>query len=117
VVSGVVSGCKNDSRGIDHHAYRPLSAPFANCPSSRPRCEWTRSSEVSGAPGAPRKGEWKIRVPVARFDEFQAAVVTLGELQKTTIASQGRHRLSTDLPCPNRRVTMELASNRRAAVV
>src|SRR5262249_137166 len=46
------------------------------------------NSDVSGTPGQPRTGEWKIRVPVERFDDFQAAVITLGELHKTGIDSQ-----------------------------
>jgi SAM-dependent methyltransferase len=37
-------------------------------------------AEVTGAPGEPRSGKWKVRVPVARFDAFLEAVVALGEL-------------------------------------
>src|SRR5262245_12303873 len=46
------------------------------------------SSDVTGAPGVPRVGEWKLRVPVERFEPFQTAVTKLGELQKTNIDSQ-----------------------------
>ncbi|MCI0455940.1 MAG: DUF4349 domain-containing protein [Gemmataceae bacterium] len=45
-------------------------------------------SEDRGAPGAPRYGEWKIRVPVAQFKTFREAVVKLGELQSSNLDSQ-----------------------------
>jgi Domain of unknown function (DUF4349) len=45
-------------------------------------------SEIRGSPGMPRSGEWKVRVPVDRFEDFQAAVAKLGELQTSNIDSQ-----------------------------
>jgi hypothetical protein len=45
-------------------------------------------SEDRGTPGTPRYGEWKIRVPVAKFKAFQEAVVKLGELQSSILDSQ-----------------------------
>lgn len=41
------------------------------------------SQDVSGATGAPRQGTWKVRVPVAAFDDFLTDVSRLGELQTT----------------------------------
>lgn len=45
-------------------------------------------SDVSGAPGSPRTGEWKLRVPSRRFDSFMAALVGLGELQRQKTDSE-----------------------------
>jgi uncharacterized protein DUF4349 len=39
-------------------------------------------ADITGAPGAPRQGRWKVRVPAGRFDAFMAEVVRLGELQR-----------------------------------
>lgn len=36
-------------------------------------------SEIHGTPGMPRSGNWTIRVPVDRYEEFLAAVAELGE--------------------------------------
>lgn len=46
------------------------------------------NSEVRGSPGAPRLGQWKVRIPVARFDAFRDAVARLGELERNTTDSQ-----------------------------
>jgi Domain of unknown function (DUF4349) len=45
-------------------------------------------SEVTGSPGAPRTGSWKIRVPVEQFDAFREAISRLGEVDRNTIDSQ-----------------------------
>lgn len=45
-------------------------------------------SNVSGSPGSPRSGEWTIRVPVERFDEFLAAAQQLGEVRSVRTNSQ-----------------------------
>ncbi len=44
--------------------------------------------EVSGSPGSPRNGKWKVRIPVNAFDAFREAVAKLGELQRSGIDSQ-----------------------------
>jgi len=41
-------------------------------------------SEVSGTPGVPRSGSWRLRVPVAGFEDFREAVLKLGEHEKNT---------------------------------
>jgi hypothetical protein len=45
-------------------------------------------TSVSGAAGTQRTATWKIRIPVAKFDGFLAAVGTLGELQDSNTSSQ-----------------------------
>lgn len=45
-------------------------------------------SEVRGTAGAPRSGEWKVRVPVARLEAFRAAVAALGEAETNRLDSQ-----------------------------
>lgn len=47
---------------------------------------YVASSNVTGSPGRPRSGQWTIRVPAERYDEFLRAVEELGEV----------HRLSSD---------------------
>jgi hypothetical protein len=42
---------------------------------------YVADSQVSGHSGSPRYAYWKLRVPVARFDEFLAAARELGELR------------------------------------
>ncbi len=46
------------------------------------------NSQIQGAPGVRRTGEWKARVPAERFKAFQAAVGKLGEPQSSTVDSQ-----------------------------
>lgn len=51
------------------------------------------NSNVSGSPGTPRSGQWKLRVPVERYEEFLAAVREavreLGaEIQRVSVDSQ-----------------------------
>jgi len=38
-------------------------------------------TNISGAAGAPRRGTWTVRVPVARYESFVSAASALGELQ------------------------------------
>lgn len=45
-------------------------------------------SNVAGSPGSPRIGEWTIRVPVARYDEFLTAARQLGEVRRESSDSQ-----------------------------
>src|SRR5207249_1695619 len=45
-------------------------------------------SEVAGAPGSRRHGQWTARIPVDRFDAFRDAIAGLGELQRNTLDSQ-----------------------------
>jgi hypothetical protein len=45
-------------------------------------------SQVQGAPGVRRSGEWKTRIPAGRFKAFQAAVLKLGEQQSSSVDSQ-----------------------------
>jgi hypothetical protein len=45
-------------------------------------------SQVHGAPGMRRSGEWKARIPAEQFKAFQSAVGKLGELQSSNVDSQ-----------------------------
>ena len=49
---------------------------------------YVAETDVSGSAGGQRRGMWKVRVPVDRFDAFLAAVAKLGELQKNHVDSQ-----------------------------
>jgi hypothetical protein len=42
------------------------------------------AAEVTGQPGEPRFGTWTLRIPAEGFEEFLAAVKSLGELRKQT---------------------------------
>ena len=46
------------------------------------------SSEISGSPGSPRTGQWKVRVPIDQFDPFRAALAKLGEPERSSTDSQ-----------------------------
>lgn len=46
------------------------------------------NSNVSGSPGYPRDGRWKLRIPVDRYEEFVAAVRELGEVHQVSVDSQ-----------------------------
>src|SRR5262249_21031220 len=46
------------------------------------------NSEVSGSPGSPRNGQWKVRVPIDQFDPFRAALAKLGEPERSSTDSQ-----------------------------
>lgn len=46
------------------------------------------SSDLAGTPGSPRSGNWTVRVPVNRFEEFKAGAVSLGEIQNSSTDSQ-----------------------------
>ena len=45
-------------------------------------------TNIGAAPGTPRQGTWKVRVPESQFQPFMNAVVKLGELQTTHTDSQ-----------------------------
>ncbi len=45
-------------------------------------------SNLSGSPGRPRSGQWTVRVPVARYDDFLAAARRLGEVERVCGDSQ-----------------------------
>lgn len=54
---------------------------------------YVASSNVTGSPGRPRRGQWTIRVPVGRYDEFitaakQLAVKGQGEVRRMSSDSQ-----------------------------
>ncbi len=45
-------------------------------------------SDITGSAGAPRSGRWRIRLPVAQYQDFLTSIVDLGVLQKNTTDSQ-----------------------------
>lgn len=49
---------------------------------------YVASTDVAGAPGAPRSGTWKLRVPVTEFEAFRKELEGLGELQRMHLDSQ-----------------------------
>jgi len=49
---------------------------------------YVASTEVGGAPGAPRRGVWKLRVPVGEFDTFRSDLEALGAVQTSHLDSQ-----------------------------
>ena len=49
---------------------------------------YVAETDVSGSAGGQRRGMWKVRVPVDRFDAFLTAVARLGELQQNHVDSQ-----------------------------
>lgn len=49
---------------------------------------YVAQAEVTGSAGSPRRGSWRIRVPVAEFDDFIAALVRLGIPRKNAIDSK-----------------------------
>jgi hypothetical protein len=49
---------------------------------------YVAGSSLTGKAGDSRRATWKIRVPVARFDEFVAAAKELGELVTASTTSQ-----------------------------
>lgn len=49
---------------------------------------YVADSRVSGASGQNRRASWKIRVPIARFDEFVRSAKSLGELVSANTSSQ-----------------------------
>jgi hypothetical protein len=46
------------------------------------------NSEISGSPGSPRSGTWRVRVPVEHFNSFREAVLLLGEVERNTTDSE-----------------------------
>ena len=49
---------------------------------------YVASSNLSGSPGRPRRGEWTLRVPVDRHEDFIAAARELGEVHRDSVDSQ-----------------------------
>jgi hypothetical protein len=49
---------------------------------------YTAASEVRNNPGKPRFSNWKLRIPVNRFDEFRSALVKLGETTRNVTDSR-----------------------------
>ena len=49
---------------------------------------YVAETDVSGSAGGQRRGVWKVRVSVDRFDAFLTEVTKLGELQKNQVDSQ-----------------------------
>lgn len=49
---------------------------------------YVAETDVSASAGGQRRGMWKVRVPVDRFDALLAAVARLGEMQKNHVDSQ-----------------------------
>jgi hypothetical protein len=49
---------------------------------------YVADSSLAGASGASRRGTWKIRVPVAQFEEFVGAAKGLGELIRADTGSR-----------------------------
>jgi hypothetical protein len=45
-------------------------------------------SEATGAPGAPRTGIWRVRLPIPEFDAFREAVLALGRAEKDSRDSE-----------------------------
>jgi hypothetical protein len=48
---------------------------------------YVANSEVRGAPGAPRTGNWTLRVPVDHFADFLKALTALGEVRRNALES------------------------------
>jgi hypothetical protein len=46
------------------------------------------SSELHGSAGSPRSRTWKLRVPVARFEDFRAEVLKFGVPQRDRVDSE-----------------------------
>ncbi|MBA4018774.1 MAG: DUF4349 domain-containing protein [Pirellula sp.] len=49
---------------------------------------YVADSTLGGTPGVARRGTWKVRVPVARFDEFVTSAKGLGELVNASTQSE-----------------------------
>lgn len=49
---------------------------------------YVSATEVGGDPGAPRKGQWTLRVPVGEFDTFRSDLEALGAVQTNHLDSQ-----------------------------
>ena len=49
---------------------------------------YVADSTLGGTPGIARQGTWKVRVPVARFDEFVASAKGIGELITASTQSE-----------------------------
>ncbi len=55
---------------------------------AKARNGYIAENTLSGTPGQPRQGTWKIRIPLAQFDAFLAALGKMGELENTNITSE-----------------------------
>ncbi len=49
---------------------------------------YVAQAEVTGSAGSPRKGHWKVRVPVGQFEAFVEGVTKLGVPQRNSIDSK-----------------------------
>jgi vacuolar-type H+-ATPase subunit I/STV1 len=49
---------------------------------------YVADTTISGSPGSPRSGHWRIRVPVENYDRLVAAVQGLGEVRSVASKSQ-----------------------------
>lgn len=49
---------------------------------------YVSATEVGGDPGAPRRGQWTLRVPVGEFDTFRSDLEALGAVQTNHLDSQ-----------------------------
>jgi hypothetical protein len=70
-------------------------------------------SDVAGAAGGSQTGTWKIRVPVPKFTEFQAAVKKLGDVVRYTSDAQDVSEEYYDLTNRIKSKEDELAAMRR----
>ena len=55
---------------------------------SQQKGSYVAQAEVTGSAGSPRKGHWKIRVPVGQFETFVEAVTKLGVPERNSIDSK-----------------------------
>lgn len=49
---------------------------------------YVAEQNIAGSPGSVRSGQWKVRIPVERFESFVQGVVGLGELELNQRTSQ-----------------------------
>ncbi len=49
---------------------------------------YVAETEIDGSSGAPRRGRWKVRIPVDRYNAFMAEVAKIGEVQTIRSDSQ-----------------------------
>jgi hypothetical protein len=68
---------------------------------------YVADSNLSGSTGTSRHGTWKIRVPVAHFEEFVNAAQGLGELQSASTQSQDMSEEYYDIDARIRNKTRE----------
>jgi hypothetical protein len=68
---------------------------------------YVADSNLLGASGHNRRASWKIRVPIARFDEFIASAKALGELTSANTTSQDVSEEYVDVDARIRNKTKE----------